>query len=130
MKKAVKIICGFLIAAALFVPFTSFAQEDDKNDKDKSDKYEKDKSDKNKKDVQQIIVTRKGDKGEKVVIEVNGDDIKINGKPLSEYKDKDGDISVKLGKFKDDLTNMPWNNNWNFNWNDGDNDNDNDEHKT
>ena len=121
MKKAVKIVCGFLIAAAFFVPVTSLAQKDDKKDKDKSDKYEKEKSEKDKKDVQQIIVTRKGDKGDKVTIEVNGDDITINGKPISEYKDKDGDISVRLSKLKelDALTGMPFNGDWNFNFNDG-----------
>ena len=75
MKKAVKIICGFLVAAALFIPGTLLAQKDDKDGKDKSDK--------DKKDVQQIIVTRNGDKGDKVTIEIKGDDITVNGKPIA-----------------------------------------------
>ena len=121
MKKAVKIVCGFLIAAALFAPVTLLAQ---KEEKDAKVKPEKDK----KKDVQQIIVTRKGDKGEKVTIEFKGDDITINGKPLAEFKDEDGDISVKLNKFKElnALARVPWGGDFNFNYNDGDEDNDND----
>ena len=75
--------------------------------------------------MQQIIVTRKGDKAEKVTIEISGDKITVNGKPLEDYKDKDGDISVRLQKFKEmgALARIPWSGNWN---NDGDNDNDND----
>ncbi len=57
---------------------------------------------KEEKDVQQIIVTRKGDKkDEKCVIEINGDKITVNGKPLDEYKDKNGDLNVRLNKLKD-----------------------------
>ena len=40
-------------------------------------------------------------KTEKVVVEINGDKITINGKPLDEYKDKDGDINVRLNKLKE-----------------------------
>jgi serine protease Do len=82
-------------AAALVVPVSLLAQED------KGDKGDKGSHDKVKKDVQQIIVTRTGDKSEKVVIEVVGDKVTINGKPLEDYKDKDGDVSVKLHKLKD-----------------------------
>jgi len=68
-------------------------------------KEEKDKADK--KDVQQIIITRKNDKGDKLVVEINGDKITVNGKPLDEYKDKDGDISVRLQKLKE-LEGLAW----------------------
>lgn len=82
------------IAVALLAPVSLRAQKDDK---DKSDKDEKVK-----KEVQQITITRKSDKkDEKVVIEINGDKITVNGKPLEEYKDKDGDLSVRLNKVKD-----------------------------
>lgn len=82
------------IAVALLAPVSVRAQ---KEDKDKSDKDEKVK-----KEVQQITITRKSDKkDEKVVIEINGDKITVNGKPLEEYKDKDGDLSVRLNKLKE-----------------------------
>src|SRR6185369_10656862 len=38
---------------------------------------------------------------EKVVIEINGDKVTVNGKPIDEYKDKDGDLNVRLNKLKD-----------------------------
>mgnify|MGYP007112170236 CR=1 FL=1 len=35
-----------------------------------------------KKDVQQIIITRSGEKDDKVVVEINGDKVTVNGKPI------------------------------------------------
>jgi serine protease Do len=40
-----------------------------------------------KKEVEQIIITKKGDKNEKVTIEINGDKVTVNGKPVDDYKD-------------------------------------------
>lgn len=79
-------------AFALLAPVSMVAQED----KEKSDK-----GDKEKKEVQHITITKKGDKKEKIVVEIDGDKVTINGKPLEEYKDKDGDIKVNLHKLKD-----------------------------
>ncbi len=110
MKRIWIKFAAFTLAIALFTPIALIAQ-DDKGDKDA----------KNKKGVQQIVITRKNDKAEKVVVEINGDKITINGKPLDEYKDKDGDISVRLNKLKDMefLTRVPnVNGNWNFDKND------------
>ncbi|MGB4844638.1 MAG: PDZ domain-containing protein [Ferruginibacter sp.] len=42
---------------------------------------------KDKKESQEIIIRKKGDKDTKITVEIKGDDISINGKPLSEYKD-------------------------------------------
>ncbi|HYJ37880.1 MAG TPA: PDZ domain-containing protein [Chitinophagaceae bacterium] len=50
---------------------------------------EKDKMD----DYDEIIIKRKGEKGGKVTVEIKGDDVLVNGKPISEY-DND-DISVR-----------------------------------
>ena len=85
---------AFALAMALLIPASLLAQKDEKGDKG-------DKDVKEKKDVQQIIITRKGDKAEKVVVEINGDKITVNGKPLDEYKDKAGDINVRIQKLKD-----------------------------
>ncbi len=87
MKQNFLKLIAFSFAIALLVPATLLAQ--------------KDKEEKEKKDVQQIIITRKNDKGDKIVVEINGDNITVNGKPLDEYKDKDGDVSVRLQKFKE-----------------------------
>jgi serine protease Do len=90
MKQHCLKLIAFSFAIALLAPASLLAQ-----------KEEKVKEVKEKKDVQQIIITRKNDKVEKVVVEINGDKITVNGKPLDEYKDKDGDISVRLQKFKE-----------------------------
>lgn len=58
---------------------------------------EKDKDAKDQKDVQQIIITRKGDADDKTVIEINGDKVKINGKDASDNKD----VTVHLNRYKD-----------------------------
>jgi len=93
MKKTLISFVATVLVAVLLTPVSVLAQND------KSEKG--DKGVKEKKDVQQIIITRKTGKDEKVVVEIKGDKITVNGKPLEEYKDKDGDISVRLNKLKD-----------------------------
>lgn len=51
---------------------------------------------KERKEKQQIVIT--ADASEKTVIEINGDNIKVNGKDL---KDTEGDVSVRVNKIKD-----------------------------
>jgi serine protease Do len=68
-----------VLGTALMLPVALLAQKDEK-DKEKKEK------DKDKSEVQQVIITRKGDKDEKIVVEVNGDKVTVNGKPLDEYK--------------------------------------------
>lgn len=82
----------FVFAAALLVPASLLAQNEEKV---------KEKEVKEKKEVEQIIITRKGDDKEKVVVEIIGDKITINGKPLDEYKDKDGNVTVRRSRYKD-----------------------------
>lgn len=96
MKQSWIKISLFAVAFALLAPVSLLAQ---KEEKDKESKENKDT--KIKKEVQQIIVTRKGDKDEKVVIEINGDKITVNGKPLDEYKDKEGNINVRVNNLRD-----------------------------
>lgn len=76
-------------AIALLVPAALLAQKEEKNIKEE------------RKDVQQIIITKKGGADEKVVVEINGDKVTVNGKPLEDFKDKDGDINVKINRLKD-----------------------------
>jgi serine protease Do len=116
MKQPFLKFITFSFAIALLAPSSLLAQKEEK-DKEMKEKKEK-------KDVQQIIITRKNDKADKVVVEINGDKITVNGKPLDEYKDKDGDISVRLQKFKEleGLSRIPgMGSSWNYNGGDGDN---------
>ena len=41
-----------------------------------------------KKQSQEIIIRKKGDKDAKITVEINGDNVTINGKPLSEFNDE------------------------------------------
>lgn len=108
MKKTWLKFSVFAIAISLLAPASLLAQKDDKGDK----------GDKEKKDVRQIIVTARGEKDEKITVEINGDKITVNGKPLEDYKGKDGDISVRISKLKDleFLARVPGaGTNWNLN---------------
>jgi serine protease Do len=104
MKQTWKKFFAFAFAVALLVPASLLAQ-DEKEKEVKETKENKEakeaKEAKEKKDVRQIIVTARGDKDEKIVVEVVGDKVTVNGKPLEEYKDKNGDINVRLNKLKD-----------------------------
>ena len=90
MKQAFQKLSTLVLAAALFVPVSLIAQED----------KEKEKKDKETKDVQQYTIIKKGDSKEKVVIEIVGDKITINGKQIDE-NNNDGDVIVHRSKFKE-----------------------------
>ena len=59
------------------------------------DKTEKEKN----KDIQQIIITRSADVNTKTVIEINGDNVTVNGKAVK--NNADGDVKVRVNKVKD-----------------------------
>jgi serine protease Do len=76
MKKIV-----FTAAVMCFAAFTTtLTAQDDKGDKP----Y---KTEKDKKESQEIIIRKKGEKDTKITVEIKGDQVTINGKPLSEFKD-------------------------------------------
>lgn len=90
-----------LIAAVLgftSIQYTAMAQEDQEViiEKAKKDKKQAEanklKAEKAVKETQEIIIRKKGDKDTKVTVEIKGDVITINGKPLDEFKD--GDITI------------------------------------
>lgn len=70
-----KIAFALAVLGLSSVALTSKAQDDDKV------------KDKKKKESQEIIIRKNGDKDTKITVEINGDKVTINGKPLSEYKD-------------------------------------------
>jgi serine protease Do len=98
MKQALKKLSLFTLAAS-FAPLALLAQKEEKDSKDK-------------KDVEQIIITRKGDKNDKVTVEINGDKITVNGKPVDDFKD--GDIIVRRNKIKAPVA-IGRNGAWSFN---------------
>lgn len=76
MKKIV-----FTAAIMFFAAFTTtLTAQDDKGDK--LFKTEKDKT-----ETQEIIIRKKGEKDTKITVEIKGEKITINGKPLNEFKD-------------------------------------------
>ena len=102
MKSIIKRFSILVLTATLIIPVAAMAQKEEKDSKEK-------------KELEQIIISLKGDNKEKVVIEVNGDNVTVNGKPLSEYKNSD--ISVNRRKIKDRvaIAAAPFGSNWNFN---------------
>src|SRR6266498_1806677 len=104
MKRMKLILSAAAVATLLIVPVAIH----DQNEK------EKEKSDK--KDVEQIIITRKGDNKEKVTVEINGDKVTVNGKPIEDLKD--GDITVRKNKIRDRRSSGNGDFNYNFNGDD------------
>jgi serine protease Do len=92
MKQACRKLAVFLFAVTLMAPASLLAQKEEKE-------KEKELKEKERKETEQIIITRKGDKNEKVVVEINGDKITVNGKSIDELKD--GDVSVRRNKIRD-----------------------------
>jgi serine protease Do len=93
MKQACRKFSALLFAVAFLLPVSMLAQDEKGKEKDK------DKEVKEKKESDQIIITRKGNKDEKVVVEIVGDKITVNGKPIEDLKD--GDVSVRRAKIRD-----------------------------
>ncbi len=87
MQQSGRKFSALVIAAALMLPVSLLAQKD-----------EKEKS-REKKDVEEIVIIRKNDSKEKVVVEIVGDKITVNGKSIEDLKD--GDVSVRRNRIKD-----------------------------
>ncbi|OQP58550.1 PDZ domain-containing protein [Niastella populi] len=81
------ISCTSLAALTLLLCQPLAAQDNDKEkNKDKS------KVDEN----EQLIIKRKGDKDARITIEIKGDDVMVNGKPLEEFNDEN--VSIRKEK--------------------------------
>ena len=90
--------------ALLTVPALTMAQKEKEKEKDK--------------EVQNIVITRTGDKDEKLVIEVEGDKVKINGKDVKDIKD----VNVHVNNLSGTRVwrGGPGQESWNFNFNEND----------
>ena len=86
MKQISMSLAAVLLMAFFSVP--ALAQEE--KEKNKEEKIKKEK------ESEQIIITRKN-ADQKVVIEIDGDKIKVNGKPIEDLKD--GEVSVHRNRF-------------------------------
>lgn len=85
-----RLIVNFVMAALLAtLAIPSFAQDEKAKEKEIKDK---------KKSVEQIVITRNTDSKEKTVVEINGDKITVNGKPIEDLKD--GEVRVHRNKYK------------------------------
>lgn len=108
MKRLLVKFAAIAFLAALTIP--AAAQDEKAKEKDK------------KGDVEQIIITKKGDSKDKIVVEIAGDKITVNGKSIDDLKDDD--IKVLRNKFKSfeglNAYTMPrtGTSNFNMDWND------------
>ena len=89
MKQASSKFSFFFLLLGFLAPATLLAQKEDKV-----------KDTKEKKEAEQIIITRKGSKNEKVIVEINGDKVTVNGKNIDDLDD-DGDVTVRRNKIRD-----------------------------
>jgi len=87
MKRIYLNLSAIALATLLIAPVAIHAQDEKSKDKDKSDKN---------KEVETIVITRKGENKDKVTVEINGDKVTVNGKPIEDLKD--GDITVNRHK--------------------------------
>ncbi len=112
MKKilaAAGIIALFIAPAGLFAQDTKVEKEEKIVKDYRTEKDEKDfKTKGDKKQTEEIIIRKNGDKEIKLNVEINGEDIKVNGKPLSEFVDKDVTINKKKIIISDGDRRMSW----------------------
>jgi serine protease Do len=87
---AVVIVCTTL-------HFTAAAQDEKVEIQERKELKEKPEP-KEKKETQEIIIRKKGDKDTRITVEIKGDKVTINGKPISEFKD--GDITINKRDIK------------------------------
>ena len=101
-----------VLAVALMLPAALLAQKEEK-DKEKKEK------DKEKSEIRSITINRNGNKDEKIVVEINGDKVTVNGKPIDEYK---GDNVIVHRNRKGNAWSFgDGQNSWGFNGNDNSN---------
>jgi serine protease Do len=84
------ISCTALAAVSLLLCQPLAAQDTKDKDKDKDKSIMKDND--------EIIIKRKGDKDTRVTIEIKGDEVTVNGKPLEDFDDDN--LVIKKGREK------------------------------
>ncbi|MEO6357468.1 MAG: PDZ domain-containing protein [Ferruginibacter sp.] len=94
-----KIIFTALAAGFISLSFNATAQQDLKEE---SNDFKVKPDKKGKKETQEIIIKSDGDKTVKLNVEIDGDKVTINGKPLSDFNDADVTINKRKMIIRDD----------------------------
>jgi len=92
MKRLFLVATLALLAIGVSTKVNAQSKPKPKNDKTKvttdNDKVKTDDNNDDKLgDYDEIVIKKKGDKGGKVTVEIKGDNVIVNGKPLSDYDD-------------------------------------------
>ena len=95
-----KIILASITLTCICIGFTAMAQQDIAPEQ---------KERPEKKEQQEIIIRSKGDTNVTLKVEINGDNILINGKTLLEFKDDNITINKRKMMYRDDDGNMNFN---------------------
>jgi serine protease Do len=96
MKKVLIVV----LMAITSLPFCLKAQEDNQQKKEQAEAREKKeqaerKDIAEKKETEEIVIRNKGDKALNLKVEINGDQITVNGKPLQDFKDAQVEINKR-----------------------------------
>lgn len=122
-----KLLFAAILTGFACLPFFAKAQDVIEKKEIEAEKVEKDKKP-GKKETQEIIIRNKGDKDMKLKMEINGDEITVNGKPLADFIDKnisinkrkmiirDGDKMMQFD-FGDGPNGFDFGKNFNYNFN-------------
>lgn len=106
-----KVFISAIAIAFIGLPFCLKAQDEKPEKKEKEEKVEKveKKEKKEKKETQEIVIRNKGDKELNLKVEINGDKITVNGKPLAEFSDDQVTINNRKMVIRDDNGVMAFN---------------------
>jgi serine protease Do len=100
MKRILTSLSIAAMVTVLMMPAVANAQKEDKTkEKEEKEKSKEDKEKRVRKESEQIIITHKGDKDEKVVLEFKDGKVIVNGKPVDEYKDDD--VTIHQNRIRD-----------------------------
>ncbi len=96
MKRLIKLIPASLFIL-LLTPGLLIAQQEKNVEKKVIEKKKIEKE--GNKEIREVIIRKSADKKEKITIEIDGDNVRINGKPVKDFSDKD--INISINKFRD-----------------------------
>lgn len=101
-----KVLITFAALTFISLPVCLQAQEGKQEKKEIEEQIEiKERAEKKeqtgKKETQEIIIRNKGDKDLKLKVEINGDNVTVNGKPLAEFKNDEVTINKRKMVIRD-----------------------------
>jgi len=90
-----KILAGISLVSLLSLPFCINAQETTTIEKNEVEIFTEKNTSPKSKQTEEIIIRNKGGKELNLKVEINGDQITVNGKPLEEFKDAEVTIDKR-----------------------------------